>query len=375
MMQTLSQLVGSARILVCVGRGGVGKTTMSALLARQAAASGRRALVLTIDPARRLADALGIAALTDEPVLLNDPTLPGEMWAAMLKTDEAFAAILRSRMPDADARASLEANRFYRFFATSLAGAHELAAAERLHDLATCGRYDLVVLDTPPALHASDFLDAPKRFHDALDSAAFHWLTGGKSGTGRRGIRIGIGLGLVQKTLARFTGTEFLHELTEFLSQMSALMEGFKTRAAETTALIRSEQSHFVLITAPASDAPQSVSESAEAMQSRGCRVSALIVNRMMPSVALLADTRALTALLQESGLSKAAAAGLSDRLRDSASEAARFAESDEAMLRQLEERWSSTLTVEAVRAFPQEVSSLAALDVIRSTLFPVRAP
>ena len=374
-MQTLSQLVGSARILVCVGRGGVGKTTMSALLARQAAASGRRALVLTIDPARRLADALGIAALTDEPVLLNDPKLPGEMWAAMLKTDEAFAAILRSRMPDADARASLEANRFYRFFATSLAGAHELAAAERLHDLATCGRYDLVVLDTPPALHASDFLDAPKRFHDALDSAAFHWLTGGKSGTGRRGIRIGIGLGLVQKTLARFTGTEFLHELTEFLSQMSALMEGFKTRAAETTALIRSEQSHFVLITAPASDAPQSVSESAEAMQSRGCRVSALIVNRMMPPVALPADTRALTALLQESGLSKAAAAGLSDRLRDSASEAARFAESDEAMLRQLEERWSSTLTVEAVRAFPQEVSSLAALDVIRSTLFPERAP
>ena len=374
-MQTLSQLVGSARILVCVGRGGVGKTTMSALLARQAAASGRRALVLTIDPARRLADALGIAALTDEPVLLNDPTLPGEMWAAMLKTDEAFAAILRSRMPDADARASLEANRFYRFFATSLAGAHELAAAERLHDLATCGRYDLVVLDTPPALHASDFLDAPKRFHDALDSAAFHWLTGGKSGTGRRGIRIGIGLGLVQKTLARFTGTEFLHELTEFLSQMSALMEGFKTRAAETTALIRSEQSHFVLITAPASDAPQSVSESAEAMQSRGCRVSALIVNRMMPPVALPADTRALTALLQDSGLSKAAAAGLSDRLRDSASEAARFAESDEAMLRQLEERWSSTLTVEAVRAFPQEVSSLAALDVIRSTLFPERAP
>jgi anion-transporting ArsA/GET3 family ATPase len=374
-MQTLEQLVGSARILVCVGRGGVGKTTMSALLARQAAASGRRALVLTIDPARRLADALGIAALTDEPVRLADPTLPGEMWAAMLKTDEAFAAILRSRMPDEAERASLEANRFYRFFATSLAGAHELAAAERLHDLATCGRYDLVVLDTPPALHASDFLDAPKRFHDALDSAAFQWLTGGKGGAGRRGIRIGIGLGLVQKTLARFTGTEFLHELTEFLSQMSALMEGFKVRAAETTALIRSEQAHFVLITAPASDAPQSVSESAEAMQSRGCRVSALIVNRMMPPVDLPADTRALTALLHEAGLPKTAAAGLSERLRASASEAARFAESDEAMLRQLERRWSSTLAVEAVRAFPQEVSSLASLDAIRAALFPERAP
>ena len=372
-MQTLEQLVGSARILVCVGRGGVGKTTMSALLARQAAASGRRALVLTIDPARRLADALGIAALTDEPVRLADPTLSGEMWAAMLKTDEAFAAILRSRMPDPAERASLEANRFYRFFATSLAGAHELAAAERLHDLATCGRYDLVVLDTPPALHASDFLDAPKRFHDALDSAAFHWLTGGKSG-GRRGIRIGVGLGLVQKTLSRFTGAEFLSELTEFLSQMSALMEGFKTRAAETTALIRSEQAHFVLITAPASDAPQSVSESAEAMQSRGCRVSALIVNRMMPPVALPADTRALTALLQEAGLSNKAAGALSERIRDSAAEAARFAEADEAVLRQLEQRWASTLAVEAVRAFPQEVSSLAALDAIRAALFPERA-
>ncbi|NQW62559.1 MAG: hypothetical protein HQ461_06990, partial [Deltaproteobacteria bacterium] len=196
----------------------------------------------------------------------------------------------------------------------------------------------------------------------------------GKSG-GRRGIRIGIGLGLVQKTLARFTGTEFLNELTEFLSQMSALMEGFKVRAAETTALIRSEQAHFVLITAPASDAPQSVSESAEAMQSRGCRVSALIVNRMMPPVALPANNRALTSLVHEAGLSKTAAAALSERLCASASEAARFADSDEAMLRQLEERWSSTLTVEAVRAFPHEVSSLAALDVIRNTLFPERAP
>lgn len=373
-MQTLAQLVGSARILVCVGRGGVGKTTMSALLARQAAASGRRALVLTIDPARRLADALGIATLTDEPVRLNDPTLPGEMWAAMLKTDEAFAAILRSHMPDEAERASLEANRFYRFFATSLAGAHELAAAERLHDLANCGRFDIVVLDTPPALHASDFLDAPKRFHDALDSAAFHWLTGGKGGTGRRGIRIGIGLSLVQKTISRFTGTEFLSELTEFLTQMSAMMEGFKVRAAETTALIRSEQAHFVLVTAPASDAPQSVSESAEAMQSRGCRVSALIVNRMMPPVALPADNRALVGLLHEAGLPRATAAALSERLRDSAAEAARFAASDEAMFRQLERRWSSTLAVEAVRSFPQEVSSLAALDAIRSTLFPERS-
>jgi anion-transporting ArsA/GET3 family ATPase len=152
-------------------------------------------------------------------------------------------------------------------------------------------------------------------------------------------------------------------------------MEGFKTRAAETTALIRSEQAHFVLITAPASDAPQSVSESAAAMQSRGCRVSALIVNRMMPPVALPADNRALAGLLHDAGLPKAEAAALSERLRDSAAEAARFAAADEAMFRQLEQRWSSTLAVEAVRAFPQEVSSLAALDAIRSLLFPERAP
>ena len=370
-MQSLAQLVGSARILVCVGRGGVGKTTMSALLARQAAASGRRALVLTIDPARRLADALGIETLTDEPVRLTDPSLPGEMWAAMLKTDEAFAAILRSRMPDPAERASLEANRFYRFFATSLAGAHELAAAERLHDLATCGRFDLVVLDTPPALHASDFLDAPKRFHDALDSAAFHWLTGGKGG-GRRGIRIGIGLGLVQKTLSRFTGAEFLTELTEFLGQMSALMEGFKVRAAETSALIRSEAAHFVLITAPASDAPQSVSEAAEEMQSRGCRVSALIVNRMMPPVELPLEGTLLTQLLHEAGAARTAAPALSERLLASAAEAARFAQSDEALFAELVARWSGSVAVDAVRAFPQEVSSVAALDAIRAALFPL---
>lgn len=372
-MATLSELVASARILVCVGRGGVGKTTMSALLARQAAAQGRRALVLTIDPARRLADALGMEALTDEPIRLEDPALPGEMWAAMLNTDEAFASILRSRMPDAEERASLEANRFYRFFATSLAGAHELAAAERLHELATCGRFDLVVLDTPPALHASDFLDAPKRFHDALDSAAFHWLTGGK-GAGRRGIRIGVGLGLVQKTLARFTGAEFLTELAEFLGQMSTLMEGFKVRAAETTALIRSADAHFVLVTAPASDAAQSVGESAEAMQSRGCRVSALIVNRMMPPVSLPPDGAALERLLREEGLSAADASMLSNRLIASAGEAARFAAADEALFAGLQQRWSSRLAVEAVRAFPQEVSSLAALDAIRSVLFPVGA-
>lgn len=370
MNASLAQMVGSARIIVCVGRGGVGKTTMSAVLARQAASQGRRALVLTIDPARRLATALGLEALTDEPVRLHDPKLRGEMWAAMLKTEEAFAAILRSRMPDPVERASLESNRFYRFFATSLAGAHELAAAERLHDLATCGRFDLVVLDTPPALHAADFLDAPKRFHEALDSAALQWLTGGKGGAARRGLRIGVGLGLVHKTLARFTGAEFLTELTEFLSCMSSLMEGIRVRAAETIALIQSEQSHFVLVAAPAGDTLLSVHEAAESLQARGCRVSALIVNRMMPPVNCPDSPTLLSGLLERAGLAGEASAALAVRLLEGAVVEQRFAASDEAMLRELERQWGARLAVLPVRAFPQEVASVASLDALRVALF-----
>lgn len=370
MRAPLSGMLSTARIVVCVGRGGVGKTTMSAVLAREAASQGRRALVLTIDPARRLASALGLEALTDEPVRLQDAALKGEMWAAMLKTEEAFAAILRQRMPDATERASLENNRFYRFFATSLAGAHELAAAERLHELATCGRFDLVVLDTPPALHAADFLDAPKRFHEALDSAAFQWLTGGKTGAGRRGLRIGVGLGLVQKTLSRFTGAEFLTELTEFLSRMSALMDGIRVRAAETTALIQSEDAHFVLVTAPAGDAVLSVHEAAESLQIRGCHLTALLVNRMMPPVTCPESTDGLCRLLSEVGRSPEEAESLARRLIVSAAEAGRFAETDERMLLELERRWGERLAVVPVRAFPQEVASVAALDALRAALF-----
>jgi anion-transporting ArsA/GET3 family ATPase len=285
-MSTLDQVIRSAKVIVCVGSGGVGKTTTSSVVAMQAALLGKRTLVMTVDPARRLANALGLSGL-DEDVQRIDLTAvgyegPGELHATMLDMKRALDDIVDRHAPDAATREAILSNRFYHYFSTSLAGAQELSASERLYQEAQSGRWDLIVLDTPPTSNALDFLDAPLRFYEALDSAALQWIIEASGSAARKsGSWLNVGTQFVTRVLGRFTGAEFFEDLAEFLTHFSTLFEGFHQRTRATSQLFADPSTRFLIITSPD---PMTVRE---ALYFRGrldelhVSLGAVIVNRV----------------------------------------------------------------------------------------------
>ena len=219
-MSALERMVQRAKVIVCVGSGGVGKTTTAAIVGIHAARLGKRVVVLTVDPARRLASSLGakgldhdlqqipIDALTDAPNgSASAVEAGGELWATMLDMKRTFDGIVERDAPDAATRDAILNNRFYKSFSTGLAGAQELSASERLLEVVSSGDWDLVVLDTPPSANALDFFDAPGRYFEALDSKAVQWVTNASSGGGGLlGGLLGGGTQMLLKVLSRFTG-------------------------------------------------------------------------------------------------------------------------------------------------------------------------
>lgn len=256
---TFEELIASKEIVVCVGSGGVGKTTTSAVIGLHAALQGKRVLVLTIDPARRLANSLGIDAISDEPAQIPlerfeevglDPN-GGELWAMMLDMKTSFDRVVRRHAPP-DARDAILNNRIYAYFSTSLAGTQEYAAAERLFELHSEGGWDLIVLDTPPTTHALDFLEAPTRLEDAIDNKALQWIYKPSVLAGKRGLGIfSMGTSYVMKTLGKLTGTQLLEEFSVFLRSFSTLFDGLKERAREVRDALTGDAATFVVVTAP----------------------------------------------------------------------------------------------------------------------------
>lgn len=286
--RTLRDLVHEASVLVSVGSGGVGKTTTAALLGLEAALAGRRVLVMTVDPARRLANSLGLDEMKDEVQQIDlahlDPAPGGELHATMLDMKEAFDAIVTRHAKDEATRDAILGNRFYRFFSTSLAGAQELSASERLYEVVASGEWDLVVLDTPPTANALDFLEAPLRFFDALDSAAFQWAIQAGQLAARGGVGLlHFGTHLVTRTLGRFTGEEFFAELSSFLGHFSSLFDGFRERTRATSELLTSPTTRFVIVTSPD---PLTVEEALyfrERLAEHRVHLAAVVVNRVRP--------------------------------------------------------------------------------------------
>jgi anion-transporting ArsA/GET3 family ATPase len=252
----LQAALGERRILVVGGAGGVGKTTTAAALGLQAARGGRRVLVCTIDPARRLATSLGLQQITDTPRRLDlrkaAPGAGGEMWALMLDTKRTFDALVERHMPDEAARRRVLENRFYGHVSSALAGSHEYMAMERLLDLAADDRFDLVVLDTPPTRHALDFLEAPDRLMGFLDTSVLKWVLKPYFVAGKLTLKVATRTGALALSLAdRFLGLQFLQDLSEFFLAFEGMYDGFKERAARVHALLRDESSGFVVVTGP----------------------------------------------------------------------------------------------------------------------------
>jgi anion-transporting ArsA/GET3 family ATPase len=247
------------RVIVTVGTGGVGKTTVSAAIALEAARRGKRALVLTIDPAQRLSDALGAGTLDHEereiPKQLlrsagGDPR--GSLSAMMLDTKRTFDELVLRYAPNPESVERIFENPIYRNLNDALAGSREYSAMEKLHQLHSSGKYDLIVLDTPPAAHALDFLDAPRRLAGFLDSQILKLLFLPALSMGRTGLRLfRFGSSLTLGLIERITGLEFLRIVSDFLLAFESMLDGFTTRAREIESLLRSSACGFVLVVGP----------------------------------------------------------------------------------------------------------------------------
>lgn len=287
------------RVVLCVGPGGVGKTTCAAALALSAARRGKKVLVVTIDPSRRLAQALGqdrAVAGTELPVPLPGGG-GGSLHSLLLATEVVFDRIVRAYAASPAAAQQITANPIYRAVAENLGGALEYAAMAQLQILHAEGRYDLIVLDTPPTANAIDFLSAPERIHELATNPATRLLTGG----GKLGARLlGVGNGLVLKALSAIGGGEFIAELGAFLRDFAGVIGAFQQRAGDFLSLLTSRDTGVVLAT---SASPFSVREALDflrVLHDRGLRVDSVVLNRVLPPFPQAPSREALRAALAE---------------------------------------------------------------------------
>jgi anion-transporting ArsA/GET3 family ATPase len=279
------------RVLVVCGSGGVGKTTTSAALALAAALAGRRVLVCTIDPARRLATSLGLQQLSGRPRELDLTRLGvrtrGALWAMMLDSKRTFDALVERYAPGQEARRRILDNGFYRQVSSALAGSHEYMAMEKLLELTADERFDLIVLDTPPTRHALDFLAAPDRLMGFLDTGILRWFLKPYFVAGRLTLRVATRTGALALRLAdRYLGLQFLQDLSEFFLAFEGLYDGFKERAARVHALLRDTRSGFILVASPAQAALDEALYFHRRLHEKQMPFVAFVVNRVHPDPA-----------------------------------------------------------------------------------------
>ena len=278
----LDEIAAERSIVVCCGSGGVGKTTSAAAIAVAAADRGRRACVVTIDPAKRLADALGLDALTNEPSrVAGAGQAGGELWALMLDTTATFDDVVRRHAATAEQAETILANRIYRNITGSLSGTQEYMAMEKLHDLHTSGRFDLVVVDTPPTRNALDFLDAPRRLTRFLDHKLFRLLTM----PARSYLRaVSVAAQAFLRSITRVVGGEVVADVLAFFTAFEGMEEGFRQRAKAVYDLLEDPSTAFVLVASPRGDAVEEALFFASKLAEARITVQALVVNRVHPA-------------------------------------------------------------------------------------------
>ncbi|MEE4273940.1 MAG: ArsA-related P-loop ATPase [Thermoanaerobaculales bacterium] len=277
-----------APLTVVVGSGGVGKTTLAAAMAADEARRGNDTLVMTFDPSLRLKDALGV----DREPEANEIRVPfdadGELWASLLDARRTFDTLIDRHAPDAEARQRILTNRFYDHLSGSLAGVLEYMASERLFEVADYGRYDRVILDTPPTRQALDFLGAPERIVAFLESGALRialkpWFDA--DGSFKATAKLGVIGRNVESFFDRMVGMELLRDMAEFFQAFAPLFDGFRERALEVQRMLRSAQTRFILVSGPGEQRVADTLFFARKLSEEGYRLGPVIVNRVHPEV------------------------------------------------------------------------------------------
>jgi anion-transporting ArsA/GET3 family ATPase len=375
-----ADVLAGKSICVCAGAGGVGKTTVAAAIAAGMAARGKRVVVVTIDPARRLATSLGIPDLGNEERLVEPQRLEaaglapnGELWAMMLDPKRTFDELVERRAPDAATRDAVLSNRIYQELSNAVAGSQEYMAMEKLYELHEEGGYDLLVLDTPPSRNALDFLDAPERLARFIDSRSLQFFLA----PGRRGLRIlGRGTGVLFGVLKRVTGIDLLADLSDFFQSFGDMAEGFTERANRVNQLLTSRAATFLLVTSPQSESM----EEAELFRSRllddGMPFGGAVVNRVHDlGLAADGDAKAGGDAGEHADLERELAGALGDSL---AAKVVRnfedyraLATHDRASVERLRDRLGRGESLILVPYLDEDVHDLAGLAAVGEHLFP----
>ena len=273
------------RIVVCCGSGGVGKTTTAAALALRAAEHGRQVVVLTIDPARRLAQSMGLTELDNVPRKVDgvDTTAGGRLDAMMLDMKRTFDEVVESHaLPGKSAQ--ILANPFYQALSSSFAGTQEYMAMEKLGQLRARADWDLIVVDTPPSRSALDFLDAPERLGSFLDGRLIRVLMAPARAGGKAYLRFfSAGVGAVTSTFDKILGGELLSDIQTFVSALDTMFGGFRERADQTYALLKQPETAFIIVATPEPDALREASYFAERLEADAMPLAGLVLNRVHP--------------------------------------------------------------------------------------------
>jgi anion-transporting ArsA/GET3 family ATPase len=355
----LDDALRDATVVVCCGSGGVGKTTTAAVVGLQLAAAGKRVVVVTIDPAKRLADALGLPdGLTNEPtrvaldMVVSEGDAPGEMWAAMLDTRATFDELVRAHAPTQEQAERIMANGFYRNVAGALSGTQEYMAAERLHSLHGDPRFDVVVVDTPPTRNALDFLDAPGTLARFLDHPLFKLIMVPT----RRGLKVlNVAAQPVLRTIGKVVGGDVLADAIAFFQAFDGMEVGFRQRADEVMALLRSSTTRYLLVASPKLDTVDEARWFASKLADASLPVAALVVNRCTPDFPEPKVRRRKADALLWANLDELNATAAAERTQ----------------LDELVHDVGNGRPVVWVPLLPTDVHDLAALDHLRTLLFP----
>ncbi|HEU4658741.1 MAG TPA: ArsA-related P-loop ATPase [Capillimicrobium sp.] len=293
-MRSIDERISGKRILICAGSGGVGKTTTSAALAMGLAARGQTVAVVTIDPAKRLADSLGLDRLGNEPRLV-DPArfaghgieMRGELWAMTLDPKHTFDELIEQLAPDERTREEVLGNRIYQELSSAVAGSQEFTAIAKLYELDRSGRFDVLVLDTPPSRNALDFLDAPDRLTNFFEGRALRVFL---APTGLAAKLMGRSTSVVFSVLKRVTGVDLLQDLSVFFRALGGLIDGFRERAAGVKALLADPATTFLIVTSPEREPVEEAIFFAGKLAEAGMPFGGLIVNRVTPDDGLGAE-------------------------------------------------------------------------------------
>src|SRR3954452_9906053 len=351
MLTSLEPLLERKRMVICAGPGGVGKTTTAAAVALGLALRGLKVAVVTIDPARRLANALGLDELPNEPHRI-DVDAEGELWAMMLDSKRTFDELIERLAPDARTRDEVFANRIYQQLSTAVAGSQEFTAIAKLYELDQEGSWDALVLDTPPARNALDFLDAPGRLTRFFQGRAIRMFL-------RPGRLLGRGTSVVFKVMQRITGVDLLRDLSAFFHALSGMIDGFTERARRVGALLEDPATTFLIVTAPRHDPVEEAIFFHRKLREAGMPFGGLVVNRVHqpPSDELPAD------------VAEALGPKLTERVSAATGQLAALAARDAANVERLRSSLGDPPTL-VVPELEDDVHDLEGLVRVRSHLF-----